>query len=75
MATATATQAATTIGTSVPVVRQATVPTNDIEQPGRCYVLGCRQAIVREADATAREFRHKRFGRVHSCAGHDPQRG
>jgi hypothetical protein len=37
-----------------------------------CYVLGCKERILRDGDGEPREFKHRSFGWVPSCERHRP---
>jgi hypothetical protein len=75
---ATATMIETVVSTPI-VTAGAAIPqkvTVDTGTPssGRCYVLGCYETVVHENGVRV-IFRHRRFGLVHACVGHDPARG
>lgn len=71
---ATATQIGTltaATGAETPVARRRE-STNEIARPFECFVIGCREAILRDGTGSALVVDHKRFGRVHTCSGHNP---
>lgn len=68
------TNAGTMVTQSVEQAQEMAGAVNRFDARGGCYVLGCREVLVYEHGAR-KVFTHRRFGKVHSCAGHDPARG